>query len=162
MKLTKIALSRYILCALISMGTVAAQSGGPWMGTWKLNLEKSKYSPGPGPAPGGTTIFKMFPMGDGFKYTIDTTSAQGKTSHSEAFARFDNKDYPETGNPGADTNRFRRIDDHTYVLTDRKTGKDALSFTIIISADGKTRTSVATGKTPAGQEVHNIGVWDRQ
>jgi len=50
MKLPKIALSRYILCALISMGAVAAQSGGPWMGTWKLNLEKSKYSPGPGPA----------------------------------------------------------------------------------------------------------------
>lgn len=161
MKLAKGAVSGFILCELISMGTLAAQSAGPWMGTWKLNLTKSKYNPGPAPAPGGTTIFRMFPMGDGFKYTIDAVSAQGKTSHSEAFARFDGKDYPETGNPGADTNRFRRVDEHTYELTDRKNGKDALSFRITISADGKTRTSIASGKTAAGQEVHNVGVWDR-
>jgi hypothetical protein len=132
------------------------------MGTWKLNLAKSSYSPGPGPAPGTVTIFKMVAERDGFRYTVDTSPPHGKPTHSEAFARFDGKDYPEAGNPAADTNRFRRIDDYTYELTDRKNGSDALSFRITISANGKTRTSVATGKTASGQAVHNIGVWDRQ
>lgn len=150
---------------LIVLGSAAipeAQVDGPWMGTWKLNLSKSSYSPGPGPAPGTVTIFKMMPEKDGFRYTVDTTLPTGKSTHSEAFARFDGKDYPEVGNPAADTNRFRRIDDHTYELTDRKNGTDALSFRVTISADRKVRTSVATGKSAAGKVVHNVGLWDRQ
>lgn len=113
-------------------------------------------------APGTVTIFKMTPEKDGFRYSVDTTPPNGKPTHSEAFARFDGHDYAEVGNPAADSNRFQRIDDHTYQLTDRKNGKDALSFRVTISADGKTRTSVATGKSASGKVVHNVGSWDRQ
>jgi hypothetical protein len=151
-----------LLGVLISLGSLLAQAAGPWMGTWKLNLTKSKYNPGPGPAPGTVTIFKMMPEKDGFKYTLDTTLPDGNRTHAEAFARFDGKEYPETGNPAADFNVFQRVDDHTYSLTDRKDGKDALHFRIGISGDGKTRTSVASGKTKDGRPVDNVGVWDRQ
>jgi hypothetical protein len=154
-------IKRTVLILACGLGLLA-QADGPWMGTWKLNLAKSSYSPGPGPVPGTVTIFRMMPQKDGFLYTVDTTPPNGKPTHSEAFARFDGKDYPEVGNPAADTNRFHRIDDRTYGLTDRRNGADALSFRVTISVDGKTRTSVATGKNASGRQVHNVGVWDRQ
>lgn len=134
---------------------------GPWVGTWRLNLEKSRYIPGPAPAPGTVTTFKMTLELDGFKYTLDTTLPDGRKTHAEAFGRFDGKEYPETGNPAADFNVFTRVDDSTYALVDRKGGKDVLSFRITISPDGKTRTSVASGKNAAGQAINNVGVWDR-
>ena len=31
------------------LGRVSAQASNPRLGTWKLNVEKSKYSPGPAP-----------------------------------------------------------------------------------------------------------------
>ena len=150
-----------ILAVSLTAQQKAGSPNGPWLGTWKLNLEKSKYSPGPAPAPGTVTIFKMMPEKDGFKYTLDTTLPDGRKTHAEAFGRFDGKEYPETGNPAADFNIFTRVDDRTYALTDRKNGKDALKFRIAISADGKTRTSVASGTTANGQPVNNVGVWDR-
>ena len=155
-------LTKAALIVMLGPTTLLTQAEGPWMGTWKLNPSKSSYSPGPGPEPGTVTIFRMTPDKDGFRYTVDTTAVNGRATHAEAFARFDGKDYPETGNPTADTNRFRRIDDHSYELTDRKNGKDTLSFRVTISPDGRTRTSVAIGKTASGQEVHNVGVWERQ
>lgn len=151
-----------LLGVSISLGALLAQIAGPWMGTWKLNLKESQYNPGPGPSPGTLTVFKMEPDKDGFRYTLDTTLPDGERTHAEAFARFDGKEYPETGNPAADFNAFRWVDEHTYELSDRKNGKDALHFRVTISADGKTRTSVASGKTADGRRVNNVGVWDRQ
>ena len=141
--------------------TKAPSAKGPWIGTWKYNAAKSTP---PGRADGGPRIFKMELVGeDGFRYTIDDTSADGRQSHMEMkFARFDEKDYPEQGNPSADTNRFRIADPHTYELTDRKDGKDTIHFRITISDDGKTRTSVSTGVAQDGKEFKRIGVWDRQ
>lgn len=110
---------------------------------------------------GTVSIFKMVPEKDGFRYTLDTTLPDGNKTQAGAFARFDGKEYPETGNSAADFNVFRRVDDHTYELADRKGGKDMLHFRITISKDGKTRTSIATGTNPSGQPVHNVGVWDR-
>lgn len=146
-------------CAIA--GTLFAQAGGPWIGTWKLNLERSRYNPGPAPAPGTNTIFQMMPEGDGFRYTLDSTLPDGKKTHAEAFARFDGRPYPENGNPAADFNVFRRVDDRTYELLDLKDGKDALHFRISISTDGQTRTSVAEGKSAQGDPVRNVGIWDR-
>jgi hypothetical protein len=31
------------------LGHVSAQASNPRLGTWKLNVEKSKYNPGPAP-----------------------------------------------------------------------------------------------------------------
>lgn len=153
--------SNLAISGLTLASFLRAQAEGPWIGTWRLNLAKSTYSPGPPPAVGTVSIFKMVPEKDGFRYTLDTTLPDGKKTEAGAFARFDGKEYPETGNPAADFNVFRRVDDHTYELADRKGGKDMLQFRITISKDGKTRISIATGTNASGQPVHNVGVWDR-
>lgn len=132
---------------------------GPWLGVWKRNAEKSSGRMGPG---GGTTLFKMTPNGDGFSFTIESTGADGKKRYANLpYGRFDGLPYPETGNGMADFNKFQRVNDRTYSVTDVKDGKEVIHITITISEDGKTRTSVSKMRNEKGEEVTNTGVWDR-
>lgn len=133
----------------------AGSPKGPWLGTWKRNPEKSSTRNN------GTAIFKMWEEGDGFRYTMTMTPESGAPVQMGAFGRFDGKKYPETGNPAADTNVFRRLDDRTYSLIDIKEGREMISFTVTISPDGTTRTSVSKSRNEKGEEVTSIGVWDR-
>ena len=55
-------------------------SNDPMVGTWKLNLSKSTYSPGPAPK---SAINKFEPREDGMKATIDMVDGQGKKIHSD-------------------------------------------------------------------------------
>lgn len=121
---------------------------GPWIGTWKRQST--------GGAASSSAVMKMWVEGDGFRYEIDMGGA-----HMSAFGRFDGKQYPEKGNAAADFNVFKRVDDHTYTLDDIKDGKVTHHFTVTISADGKTRTSVHVTHNEKGEEVTNTGVWDR-
>lgn len=161
-------LSRVVLVAAVlvwvglAIAASRAQTQGPWMGAWKLNIEKSRYSPGPGPAAGTVTIFKMIAVGDGFKYTIDTTRVNGETSHAELTGKFDGKNHVEIGNPGADTNRFRILSERAYEVVDTKDGVDTMTIVVTISPDGRTRTSESKGKNLEGQPVHNVSVWEKQ
>lgn len=140
----------------VTAAAKVASPNGPWIGTWK-----KRTAPG---QPAGTTIFKMWVEGDGFHYTITSAppgATMPSTPQASLFGRFDGKPYPEKGNPAADFNVFSRVDDHTYALYDVKDGKATGHFTITISADGKTRTSVSKRRNEKGEEVTSVGVWDR-
>jgi hypothetical protein len=50
-------------------------------GTWKLNVEKSKYTPGPGPK-SQTLTWKR--TATGFDFTVDTVIAEGKATQQRA------------------------------------------------------------------------------
>ena len=156
---------RTILGVATFIGVVAltsplrGQAQEPWFGTWKLNLAKSKYSPGPAPK---STTTKLEPWQGGFKNTTDAVTATGEARHVEYSGKFDGKDNTVSGNPDVDTNTYRRIDDHTYEVVAKKSGKATLTSRIVISPDGKTRTVTQTGKNAQGQTVNNTAVYDRQ
>jgi hypothetical protein len=94
--------------------------------------------------------------------TTDALTATGESRHVEYTGKFDGKDNTVTGNPDVDTNTYRRIDDHTYEVVAKKSGKSTLTSRIVISPDGKTRTVTQTGKNPQGETVNNTVVYDRQ
>jgi hypothetical protein len=129
------------------------------IGTWKLNLAKSKYSPGPPPK---SQTLKFEAWEDGVKYTADGIGADGKPTHGEFAAKYDGKDYPFTGNPDADTISYKRVDANTVEAVTKKDGKTTISAKAVISADGKTRTLTMTGKNAKGQDVNNTVVYDKQ
>src|SRR3984957_10183278 len=106
------------------------------MGTWKLNEAKSKFSPG---APKNTTVVYEA-AGDSVKVTVDGVGADGKPSHSEWTGKFDGKDYPLTGDATADSRSYKKVNDHTIELTNKKDGKVIASGRIVVAADGKSRT----------------------
>jgi hypothetical protein len=140
--------------------TVAAQSADPGFGTWKLNLAKSKYSPGPPPK---TAIRKVEPWEGGLKETADGVNGQGQATHTEISAKFDGKDYAVKGAPTANTTRaYKRTDGHNFEFVTKVDGKVMTTIRVVHSKDGKTVTGTQTGKDAQGQTVNNTTVWDKQ
>ena len=143
----------------VSVGLWAQQD--PAIGTWKLNLAKSKYSP-TGLAPkSGTT--KIEPFGkNGVKLTADGVDPQGKPTHVEWSADADGKDYPVKGNPDADAVSLKRIDANTVEVTNKKGGKVMTTARWVFSNNGKTRTNTTKGTNAQGQALNNVAVFDKQ
>ena len=139
---------------------VQAQQAPAWAGTWKLNLTKSKYSPGP--VPKSSNIKIEAAAGGGLKQTTDQVTGSGESRHIEVTAMFDGKDAAVKGNPDVDTQAYKRVDDRSYEVTGKKNGKVTTITKVTISPDGKTRTATQTGTDPQGRAVNNTIVYDRQ
>lgn len=141
-------------------GAVLAQAPDPQVGTWKLNLAKSKYSPGPAPKNATT---KIEAAGAGTKVIVDQLQGDGTIRHWEFTSNYDGKDVPVTGNnPDADMLARTRVNASTVKTISKKGGKVTTSQTSAVSSDGKTRTVTTTGTNAAGQTVNNIAVYDKQ
>lgn len=130
------------------------------VGTWKLNLAKSSFSPGPAPK---SQMLKIEAWGDdGLKYAADGVGPDGKPTHAEFQAKFDGKDVPFKGNPDADTLAYKRVDANTIQATTKMKGKTTITAKVVVSKDGKTRTLTQTGTDAQGRTVKNVLVYDRQ
>lgn len=162
MKLTIRPLVSAVACLGLStvlIGAAFAQSD-PQVGVWKLNVAKSTYSPGPAPKSGTTRIEAA---GAGTKVVVDQALADGTMRHFEFTANYDGKDSPVTGNnPDADTVARTRVNATTVQTISKKGGKVTTTQTSAMSSDGKTRTVTTKGVNAAGQQVHNVAVYERQ
>jgi hypothetical protein len=128
------------------------------MGTWKLNEAKSKIPSG---APKNNTVVYEA-AGDSIKVTVDGTDAEGKPTHNEWTGKMDGKDYPLTGDPTADTRSYKKVNDHTTDLTNKKDSKVTITGRIVVAADGKSRTVTVSGTDPKGKKVTYSAVYDKQ
>jgi len=128
------------------------------MGTWKLNEAKSKIAAG---APKNSTVVYEA-SGDSIKVTVDGVDAQGKPTHNEWTGKFDGKDYPLMGDPVSDARSYKKIDDRTLELTNKKGDKVTMSGRIVVSADGKTRTVKVKGMDAEGKKISTTAVYDKQ
>ena len=129
-------------------------------GTWKLNLAKSSFSPGPAPK---SQTLKVEAWGDdGLKYSADGVGPDGKPTHAEFQAKYDGKDAPFKGNPDSDTLAYKRIDANTLEATTKLKGKATITAKVVVSKDGKTRTVTQTGTDAQGRTVKNVLVYDKQ
>ena len=148
------------LFGAVLVGTVLAQTPDPQVGTWKVNLAKSKYCPGPAPKSATT---KIEAAGAGTKVIVDQSLADGTVRHWEFTANYDGKDVPVTGNnPDADTIARTRPNANTVNSVSKKGGKTTTLQTSVVSSDGKMRTVTTTGTNAAGKPVNNVVVYDRQ
>ena len=64
---------------LLAVGTALAQSPNSEVGTWKMNVAKSKFSPGTESKSG---TIKVEAAGAGVKFTVDRVAADGTVRHS--------------------------------------------------------------------------------
>jgi hypothetical protein len=144
--------------ALCFVAVAVGFASNPNMGTWKLNEAKSKI---PAMAPKNDTV-AYEAAGDSIKVTVDGTDGAGKPTHNEWTGKFDGKDYPLTGDPDAETRSYKKIDEHTTELANKKAGKVTLTGRIVVSADGKTRTLTISGTDANGKAVKYTAVYDKQ
>jgi hypothetical protein len=151
---TKTIVSTVAVCFV----AVGVSFASPNMGTWKLNDAKSKFPPMA--AKNNTVVYEA--MGDKVKVTVDGTDGDGKPTHNEWTGMFDGKDYPLIGDPVSDTRSYKKIDDRTTELTNKKGGKVTATGRIVISADGKSRTVTVSGTDAKGNKVKSTAVYDKQ
>jgi hypothetical protein len=75
---------------------------------------------------------------------------------------FDGKDYPVTGDSSSDTRAYKRVNDHTLDITNKKGGKVSTTARVVVSADGKSRTVTAHGEDAKGKKISSTSVYDKQ
>ncbi|MDO8539981.1 MAG: hypothetical protein Q7S40_06020, partial [Opitutaceae bacterium] len=134
-------------------------AGDPWIGTWVLNVAKSRFSPGPAPK-SETRTYVVTAAGERASYT--QVDAEGKQLRSESTYTFDGKDAPVTGLPDSDTFAFKRTGPSSLAVTVKKAGKVARTATRVVSTDGKTLTLTIKGTNAKGQPLDDTWVFDRR
>ncbi|HYN09013.1 MAG TPA: hypothetical protein VES67_16640 [Vicinamibacterales bacterium] len=144
---------------LVGLATLSAQTPDPRIGSWKLDVAKSKYDPGPAPK---SAVLKIEPFEQGETNTAETVNADGTKTVVQYSANYDGKDYKLTGSPTADTVSLKRIDSHTTERTDKMGGKTVTVIRRVVAKDGKTFTATSKGTNAQGQTVNNVGVYVKQ
>ena len=143
--------------ALTAAGVVLAQSD-PFVGTWKLDVAKSKFDPGPAPQSQTRT------WDASGKVSVEGINAAGKPMSYGYPIMKDGKDYPPMGAiPNkADTISTKKIDSNTIEANFMRGGKHAESTKFEVSKDGKMLTINAKGTNPDGSAFNNVTVWEKQ
>ncbi|SRR5258706_1091625 len=144
--------------AFACTGRVLAQN--PLVGTWKLNVAKSKYSPGPAPKSMTRTVEAD---GDKVKYTFEGVAADGSPVSFSYTVAYDGKDHPITGAgpSGADAISAKQSASGSTEATFKKAGKPVLIAKVEVSADGKV-TTISQASAPGAGSINNTLVYEKQ
>ena len=140
----------------IASGAAAAD---PIIGTWKLNVAKSTFSPGPAPK---SQIRTYAESAQGTVLTIKTTAADGKETTSTLTFKDDGKPYAVTGNPDFDSVSVKRMDALTINSMQIKAGVTVGTGVRTVSKDGKAMTFATKGTRAGGTKFDDVLVYDRQ
>ena len=142
-------------------GSAQAQSNSV-LGTWKRNVAKSHYDPGPGPK-SDDRVYEAW-EGDGVKATSTLVNADGIRIQTSYAARYDGKDYEYTGGKGRDMVSLKRIDTNTTEAVVKFGGKVVQTTRTVISNGGKTLTMTSgAGIGRDGKKSNgNVTVYDKQ
>jgi hypothetical protein len=147
----------------VIFGGKAFAESDPLLGTWELNLAKSKYEPGQPPK--SETMVNDAWDTDGLTYTIATVQADGKRLTTRSSAHYDSKNYNVmfvTGRSDVETVAFTRVDASTTTYTLKKGGKVVQMGTAVVSTNGRVLTITATTMSANGRKVHDVTVFDKQ
>lgn len=143
------------LITILPVGFKGQNSGDEaFNGTWKLNVAKSKFSPGPAPKSATVTI------GPEGKVVYQAESAEGQTISWSTEMKYDGTAAPITGMENS-TVTGKRIDDrtveHVWKMPDStSTGR------AVLSKDGKSMIYTMTGTTADGKPIHDRELWEKQ
>jgi hypothetical protein len=160
MKRASLILAVVVLC--LGVPTLMLGQANPNIGTWKLNLEKSKFTGTPAPKSLTRTVTGD---GDSAKYSFEGTGADGTALAYGFTAKYDGNDYAVSGNgapSGADHISFKRVNSHSFVGTLKKDGKVVVTSQIVVSHDGKMTTVSSKGTGSDGKPMHTVQVYDKQ
>jgi len=130
----------------------------PFAGTWKMNIAKSHFDPGPAPKSSTVTFSQD---GDSLVGKVNRIDSAGKSTSATIRYKFDGKAYPYEGPYGKGTISITRVDERHTVSTVKLDGGGVLTQNTVISADGKTRTMKTAGTNDSGQKVDNTVIYER-
>lgn len=156
---------RSVVSSAVCVGLLAVLTGAafaatdPQVGTWKLNVAKSKFSPGPVPT-AATTMIQA--VAAGTKVVVDQTLADGALRHWEFTGNYDGKDSPVTGSLDTDMVARTLVNANTVETITKKDGKVMTTQLSVVSKDGLTRTVTTKGVNAKGEKMNNVSVYEKQ
>lgn len=154
-----------LLFVISLSATASAQAvDSLFIGTWKINLTKSKvvFPDGVRPVPLTKSVVTYERAVDQIKITDDDSFTDGHSVHMVWRGRFDGKDYPVESDPTAGSWSFKKLDGHTLFFTTKKDGKVLATRRIAVSADGRTRTMSGVRTESNGAKGNVTAVYERQ
>src|ERR1700693_3491887 len=122
------------LAAATALPQIAFAQTDPFLGTWQLNLAKSKYSPGPPPR---SQTLNIQAEGQGLKAPITGVGADGNPINFTATLVFDGMPHPVQNAPDFDAAANTRVDAYTLIVSRTKAGKLVGTVTEVVSPDDK-------------------------
>ena len=149
--------------ALLAFGMTAVASAADApdaiIGTWKLNLEKSKFATGS--APKSMTRTYAATAG-GTATTVTGVAADGSAVNQSATLTYDGKDVAWTGSAAFDSITLKKVNGTTVRAELKKDGKVVGHSVRTVSGKGKVLTLTSAVKTAKGGTSHETGVYDKQ
>jgi hypothetical protein len=154
------ALMSLVLALPMTIAWAADSSVDPAVGTWKLNLDKSKPDAA---MPKVTSVVRTYTAtADGLKVSVQSVDADGGKHSVESTFTYDGKPHPVTGLADYDTiavTRVGRFESKTDLING---GKVIGHLTRVISKDGKTMTVTVDETNAKGVKQHDVTVYDKQ
>jgi hypothetical protein len=159
-----------LLIAALSLSAVASaplmaqamMQANPFVGTWKLNTAKSKFTGVPMPK---SLTREVVAQGGGAKFSYKGVGADGTPIEYYFVTNYDGKDCPIVGSGapgGADAIVVKRVGSSKAEAVLKKGGTEISKSWSDVSKDGKVSTVKGSGKTPDGKDFNTVAVYDKQ
>jgi len=159
-----------LLLAALSFSAVASaplmaqamMQANPFVGTWKLNTAKSKFTGVPMPK----SLTRVVVAQDGgAKFSYKGVAADGTPIEYYFVTNYDGKDCPIVGSGapgGADAVAVKRIGSNKAEAIFKKGGAEFGKSSSDVSKDGNVSTVRGSGKTADGKDYSTVAVYDKQ
>jgi hypothetical protein len=146
----------------LAITTVAAFGADNTLGTWKLNVAASKYTPAPFPLKSLTTVREA--SSGGVKVTNTGERADGTMINAIYTAKYDGTATSVTGTGAPyDTISIKQVNANTLTDERKKTGGPyKATGRTVLSNGGKTMTTTVKGTDADGKEFNFVYVLDKQ
>ena len=139
--------------------TVAAGAADPVVGTWTLNVAKSKMDA----VAALKSQTRTYTQGDdGISVTVSGVRADGSAVSQQSTFKYDNKAYPWSGATDSDAISLRRVNGSTVEAVLMKSGKKVGRSTRTISGHGKVMTLSTKAVGTDGKPHTTVLVFDKQ
>lgn len=147
-----------VAAAISSLGAFGADQS---LGIWKLNVEKSKFSP-TAPVKSLLTTRNAIPEGGGAIVISTGELPDGTKVNANYTVKYDGRDYGVQGAPW-DTISIKQVDGNTFTtVMKQKSGKYNATGRMVVSKDGKTMTTTSKGVNAEGKPFEYTMVWEKQ
>jgi hypothetical protein len=145
--------------AVCFFAVAALAAENPFIGTWKMNADKSKMS-GADALQNVTVQYEM--DGESLKASVQGTTTQGQAENFTYEATLDGKPGTATGSSTFDTITLQKVGPNVIKATAKKGDKAIYMDRRVVSKDGKTLTISRTGTDSQGKKYQSTIVFDRQ
>lgn len=145
----------------LTITTFAALAADNTLGTWKLSVEKSKYTPAPIPLKSLTTNREA--SDGGVRVTTTGEQADGTAINATYTVKYDGQEVSITANSPYDMIAVKQVNANTLTDERKKTGGPyKATGRMVISNGGKTMTTTSRGTNASGKEFTSTFVFEKQ